>query len=156
MTRAIIWEWRQFWAKQRALSKKKNTKGKNQTKEKLQKKSFNAKNKLTTNKRNKKQYQQTDLHKRNITEEDGEEYGDTLNPKEEKTLRVVLYNINNLTENHKSNKSREVVQFIIQKQVGVMMLNEVGLCWPAVKDEDQWFARIQGKFGASTSQFAYK
>ena len=154
MTISATNQWRHFWQKHSKQPAKRNPK----VNKRMQRKKHAKQQKQHTNniiKTTRRLFQQLDLHQRNLTIEDGETYGDEMQDKQEHTIRICLKNFNNIRKNHKIYKTRKTPEFITQKKIDVMMMNEVGLCWPKLADEDQWFARIQGKFRASASTFAH-
>ena len=103
-----------------------------------------------------KQYQQRNLAGVNLDLQDVEEFGDPLQPKQgEDVFRIGLHNLANLPQDHRTSKSRQLIDYIVQKSFHVFLMTEVGLCWRKVGNENQWYERILGKFRSSRSVFAY-
>ena len=102
-----------------------------------------------------KHYQQRNLLGMNLDLQDVEEFGDPLQAKLEDVLRLGLHNLANLSQDKRTSKSRQLVDYIVQKSFDVFLMTEIGLCWRKVGIENQWYERILGKFRATRSMFAY-
>ena len=98
-------KWQELWS--RAAEVKEVNKTRNKTK-------------ATT-----KQYRQTTMT--NINNDDTEEFGDKMTAKQPRTFRLLYQNINNLTIDRRTSKSRQVVNIINQKQGDALLMTEVGL-----------------------------
>ena len=100
-------------------------------------------------------YYQTDLRGNPQELNDAEEYGDIMKPKPDNILRVLLQNVNCLPIDRRACKSRELITTIVQKQVDVALLTEVGLFWRLVDNKDKWYERVRESFRATRSEIAY-
>ena len=98
---------------------------------------------------------QRDLQGNNQELSDAEEYGDIMAAKRDNVLRIMLHNINRLPISAKSDKSRQLISTIANKQIDVALLTEIGLCWKLLDNKDQWFERVRMSFQSSRSEFAY-
>ena len=98
---------------------------------------------------------QTDLFNRNQDHEDNEEFGDQWVPRPEGIVRIISQNVANLPENAQTAKSRQCIDFIRSSHASLFSMQEVGLFMSKLRPEDQWFARVIGKFSASSATFAY-
>jgi hypothetical protein len=144
--------WKRLWenGKETTTTRKTNTRKTKKSK---------TKNKTNNARRGKQEtiqsYYQRTLKGRNLDKADVEAFGDTIYTKEEETFRVGFQNIQYLSENAKTAKSRQLISYIVQKQYDVFMMAEVGLCWSLLSMENQWFERTFGKFRAMRACFAY-
>ena len=143
--------WKRLWEKGKEITQLRNTK-------KLKNKQKNKqKNKST--RRGKREsiqnYYQRTIKGRNLDKTDVEAHGDTMFEKGSEILRVGLQNIQNLSENTKTSKSRQSISYIVKRQYDVFMMTEVGLAWHLLSLENQWFERTFGKFRSTRSCFAY-
>jgi hypothetical protein len=102
-----------------------------------------------------KELQQLSLEGNNITLDDAEAFADTMQNKQPNTVRIALQNIQLLPENARHYKSRQLVSHIIQAELDVLMMNEVGLNWKAVAADNQWVERTIGKLNGSKTVFAH-
>jgi hypothetical protein len=84
-----------------------------------------------------------------------EEFGDPPQAKLDDILRIGLHNLSNLSQDGRTSKSRQLINFILHKSFDVFLMTEVGLCWRHVGNGNQWYKRILGKFRSSRSVFAY-
>jgi len=100
-----------------------------------------------------KSFQQTTLSGGNQTKANVEVYGDILQHKEENTFRVVSQNVQTLPVDARSERSRKVVNTIIDTESDVFLMNEVKLYWPKVEKENKWFERVIGRFRAHRALF---
>jgi hypothetical protein len=145
---ATVAAWKQLWQKGaiREDTNKQNTTTKKKTTTK------------TKQRRNKKEtmraYQQRTILGENLELRDVEEFGDLLQAKLDDVLRIGLHNLANLSQEARTSKSRQLIDYIVQKSFDLFLMMEVGLCWRKVGNEDQWYERILGKFRASRSIFA--
>jgi hypothetical protein len=148
--------WEQFglrhnWGKQKGneyrneskKAKKKRLKGTpNNTKKKKKKKTYH-------------ELQQLSLAGENITLQDAESFADKMETKQPNTVRIALQNIQLLPVNSRHYKSRQLINHMIQAELDVLMMNEIGLNWRAVPADDQWVERTQGKLNGSRAVFAH-
>jgi hypothetical protein len=104
---------------------------------------------------NKPQYQQTQMNGANLDQNDVEFYGDEQHEKRPNTFRVGLHNIYNLSEDRRTSKSRQLIDYIVQKSYDCFLMAEIGLNWRKIGANDRWFERIWGKLQTSRSIFAH-
>jgi hypothetical protein len=71
------------------------------------------------------------------------------------TIRIGLHNIQLLPENSRHYKSRQLIHHIVQAELDLLMLNEVGLNWKAVPADNQWVERTTGRLQDSKEVFAH-
>ena len=139
--------WKRLWER-----------GKDNTHTRNLKKSKNKQKKNST-RRGKREtiqnYYQRTIKGRNLETSDVEVYGDTMYSKGEEIFRVGFQNIQNLSENTKTAKSRQSISYIVKRQYDVFMMTEVGLAWKLLSLENQWFERTFGKFRSTRACFAY-
>ena len=99
---------------------------------------------------------QYDLHQRNITTQDVEEFGDKMTlPKPDTTFRIVSQNLNNIPESAKTEKSRQIIDFIRKSEASIFAMQEIGLCHSKLPPENQWHERVYGRLQATSSIFGY-
>jgi hypothetical protein len=91
----------------------------------------------------------------NLDFEDAESFGDVQQAKRDNILRVGFQNIHNLPEDCRTSKSRQLVDYVVQKDYDCFMMAEIGLNWTKISANDRWFERISGKFRTSRSVFAH-
>ena len=84
-----------------------------------------------------------------------ESFGHIFQPKQDGSFLIAFQNINKLTENAKTYKSRNLIDHIKHQRYYIMMMTEIGLCWPLLQPQDQWTERIWGKIHDSTTVLAY-
>ena len=116
--------------------------------------------KKTINRRKKrdkqsKQYQQTQMSGANLDRNDVEFFGDDQYEKRPNTLRVGFHNIFNLPEDRRTSKSRQLINYVVQKGFDCFLMAEVGLNWRKIGHNDRWFERIWGKLKTSKSIFTH-
>jgi hypothetical protein len=92
----------------------------------------------------------------NLDFKDAESFGDVQQAKRDNVFRVGFQNIHNLPEDYRTSKSRQLVDYLVQKDYNCFMMAEIGLNWTKISANDQWFERISGKFRTSRSVFAHK
>ena len=100
-----------------------------------------------------KSFQQTTLSGGNQTKADLEVYGDKLQTKEDNIFRVVAQNVQTLSIDARSERSRRVVNTIVSTESDVFLMNEVKLYWPKVEKQNKWFERVIGRFRAHRALF---
>jgi hypothetical protein len=71
------------------------------------------------------------------------------------TIHIGLHNIQPLPENSRHYKSRQLIHHIIQAELDLLMMNEVGLNWKAVPSDNQWVERTTGRLHDSKAVFAH-
>ncbi len=91
----------------------------------------------------------------NMDQNDVEYFGDDQQQKRPNTLRVGFHNIYNLPEDRRTSKSRQLVDYIVQKSYDCFLMVEPGLNWKKVGNNDRWYERIWGKLKTSRSIFAH-
>ncbi len=91
----------------------------------------------------------------NLEFEDAESFGDVQQAKRDNILRVGFQNIHNLPVDCRTSKSRQLVDYVVQKDYDCFMMAEIGLNWTKISSNDRWFERISGKFRTSRSVFAH-
>ena len=116
--------------------------------------------KKTINRRKKrdkqsKQYQQTQMSGANLDRNDVESFGDEQYEKRPNTLRVGFHNIFNLPEDRRTSKSRQLINYVVQKGFDCFLMAKVGLNWRKIGHNARWFERIWGKLKTSKSIFAH-
>ena len=104
---------------------------------------------------NQQTYQQTTMHGANLDFDDTESFGDVQQAKRDNILRVGFQNIHNLPADCRTSKSRQLVDYVVQKDYDCFMMAEIGLNWTKISSNDRWFERISGKFRTSRSVFAH-
>jgi hypothetical protein len=100
-----------------------------------------------------KRLQQTTLLGVNQEKADVEEFGDKFQPKEDNTFRVVVQNIQTLSPEARTERSRRLVNTISTTEADVFLMSEVKLYWPLVEKQNKWFERVIGKFRAHRALF---
>ena len=100
-------------------------------------------------------YFQTDLRGNPQELNDIEEYGDIMKPKPDNILCILFQNVNCLPTDRRATKSRELITTIVQKQIDIALLTEVGLFWRLVDTKDKWYERVWESFRATRSKIAY-
>jgi hypothetical protein len=111
-------------------------------------------------KKKKKEKTKPELHQlsiegENITLDDAEAFADIMKTKPRHTIRIALQNIQLLPENARHYKSRQLINHIVQAELDVLLMNEVGLNWKAVSADNQWVERMTGKINGSRAVFAH-
>jgi hypothetical protein len=131
-------EWKRLW---RVGANGENI---NSRKQKNKRKRDNEKNKSNTNNtRNQTtNMNQLDLSGYNLDQNDVEEFGDKMAKKTEHTLRIMLQNINRLPTDHRATKSRKLLSTLVNKQIDIALLTEVGLYWNKIPNHDKWYERV--------------
>ena len=86
-------------------------------------------------------------------------YGDTFPPhKHSKVLRLAFQNINNLTKklsDDPKDKSNQIIQAIIDLQLDIIAMAEIGLNWRNLNDRNQWHNRTHcSRLRSPKSNFA--
>jgi hypothetical protein len=140
--------WERLWDRGKANNKTNNT---------TNKKIKYSKKTIRRQKRDKLpiQYQQTQMSGANMDQNDVEYFGDDQQQKRPNTLRVGFHNIYNLPEDRRTSKSRQLVDYIVQKSYDCFLMVEPGLNWKKVGNNDRWYERIWGKLKTSRSIFAH-
>jgi hypothetical protein len=95
------------------------------------------------------------MNRANLDFKDAESFGDVQQAKRDNILRVGFQNIHNLPEDCRTSKSRQLVDYVVQKDYDCFMMAEIGLNWTKISANDRWFKRISGKFRTSRSVFAH-
>ncbi len=95
------------------------------------------------------------MNRTNLEFEDAESFGDLQQAKRDNILRVGFQNIHNLPADCRTSKSRQLVDYVVQKDYDCFMMAEIGLNWTKISSNDRWFERISGKFRTSRSVFAH-
>jgi hypothetical protein len=95
------------------------------------------------------------MNRANLDFEDAESFGDVQQAKRDNILRVGFQTIHNLPEDCRTSKSRQLVDYAVQKDYDCFMMAEIGLNWTKISANDRWFKRISGKFRTSRSVFAH-
>ena len=76
-----------------------------------------------------------------LEKDDVESFGDLLGEKEEKTIRIGLQNIKNLSENSNTDKSHKLFKYI--KETNYDIFNDRNRpCLSYIEPENQWFERV--------------
>jgi hypothetical protein len=91
----------------------------------------------------------------NLDFEDAESFGDVQQAKRDNILCVGFQNIHNLPEDCRTSKSRQLVDYVVQKDYDCFMMAEICLNWTKISANERWFERISGKFRTSRSVFAH-
>jgi hypothetical protein len=86
----------------------------------------------------------------NLDFEDAESFGDVQQARRDNILRVGFKNIHNLPEDCRTSKSRQLADYVVQKDYDCFMMAEIGLNWTKISANDRWFERISGKFRTSS------
>ena len=89
-----------------------------------------------------RQYQQITMYGDNLDSNDVESFGDELQAKRDNILRVGFQNIHNLPEDGRTCKSRQLVDYVVQKSFDCFMMAEVGLNWTKISCNNQWFEPV--------------
>lgn len=89
------------------------------------------------NKNQQQHFAQTLMRGDDIEKKDGDEFGDKMLEKQDRTMKVIFQNICHLSESKSTSKSNQFVEFVVNNQVNVMLMAEVGLHWDKVVAEDQ-------------------
>ena len=76
-------------------------------------------------------------------------FGDKQAKWTEDIIRVESHNIYNLTELGSTTKSRQFFHHLRIPTTDVNLVQELGLYWPKVPDQDQWHDRLTGRFHSS-------
>jgi endonuclease/exonuclease/phosphatase family metal-dependent hydrolase len=71
------------------------------------------------------------------------------------TICIGLHNIQLLPENSRHYKSRQLIHHIMQAELDLLVMNEVGLNWKAVPASNQWAERTTGQLHGSKVVFAH-
>ncbi len=95
------------------------------------------------------------MHGNNLDLDDAESFGDVQQAKRDNILRVGFQNIYNLPEDSRTSKSRQLVDYVVQKDYDCYMMAEIGLNWRKVGVNDRWFERVLGKFKTSRTVLAH-
>ena len=148
--------WEQFglrhnWGKQQGNENRNESK--KAKKKRLKGTPHNAKKKKK--KKIYQELQQLSLAGANITLQDSEAFADKMGTKQRNTVRIALQNIQLLPANSRNFKSKHLVNYIIQAELDIFMMNEVGLNWRAVSADNQWVERTQGNLNGSRTVFAH-
>jgi hypothetical protein len=91
----------------------------------------------------------------NLDFEDAESFGDVQQVERDNIPHIGFQNIHNLLEDCCTSKSRQLVDYVVQKDYDCFMMTEIGLNWTKISANDRWFERIFGKFRTSRSVFAH-
>jgi hypothetical protein len=142
-SRQTVNEWRRLFDKGKPHTGKRNKKSnKNKNKNKIH---INRNN-------NKPQTIQQDLHGRSSLPS-WEPFGDTIKKsKISSTVRIGFQNINILTKNKNTTKSKNMLEFMYKNEFDLWLMSEVGLNWHKVDPQDLWFERIREKFGDQSTR----
>ena len=73
--------------------------------------------------------QQTTINGDNQDSDDVESFGDQQQAKRDNILRVGFQNIHNLPEDGRTSKSRQLVDYVVQKGFDCFLMAEIGLNW---------------------------
>ena len=84
-----------------------------------------------------KSFQQTTLSGSNQTKAGIEVYGNILQTKEDNTFQVVAQNVQMLSVDARSRRSRRAVNTIVSTESDVFLMNKVKLYWPQVKKQNK-------------------
>jgi hypothetical protein len=68
---------------------------------------------------------------------DVEEFGDKLQSKEDNTFRVVVQNIQTLSPEARTERSRRLVSTLSTTEADVFLMSEVKLYWPLVEKQNK-------------------
>jgi hypothetical protein len=91
----------------------------------------------------------------NLGFDDVESFGDEQQAKHDNILRVGFQNIHSLPEDCCTSKSRQLLDYAVQKDYDCFMMTEIGLNWRKISANDRWFKRVSGKFKTSRSVFVH-
>ena len=138
--RAAQQAWRRLWDKGQARDAKKQGNKPNKRRKKRDKHDT---------------YNQTTMLGTNMDINDAETFGDAQTSKRPNVFRCGFQNVNNLQEDSRTSKSRQLVDFVVQKDYDCFMMAEIGLNWRKIGADNRWFERIVGKFKSSRSVFAH-
>jgi hypothetical protein len=144
--------WRMLWDRGKTTDTHGERRNKKQRTNKKQRR--NKKQKQRPRKLDRPIYQQT-MSGANLDFADVESFGDEQQAKHDNILRVGFQNINNLPEDCRTSKSRQLLDYVVQKDYDCFMMSEIGLNWTKIGANDRWFERVSGKFRKSRSVFAH-
>jgi hypothetical protein len=74
----------------------------------------------------------------NLDFKDAESFGDVQQAKRDNILRVGFQNIHNLPADCRTSKSRQLVDYVVQKDYDCFMMAEIGLNWTKISANDRW------------------
>ena len=91
----------------------------------------------------------------NSIEDADDFYGDRINLRKDKILRIGQININGITETKDSEKDTRIRQAINEYGFQIVGIQETNRCWHLLDEEDRWYNRIKGWWETSHSSVAY-
>jgi hypothetical protein len=144
-------EWRRLWS---VGANGKNTPEHRKKTRKKGKHKTNDFNKNTHSTNNISTIQQ-DLHGHPQELTDVEEFGSRMTRKPDQTIRIMLHNINRLPIDSRSTKSKQLITYVVNKQIDIALLTEIGLNWRKIHNNDKWFERVREAFRYSRSCLAH-
>ena len=72
----------------------------------------------------------------NMEFEDAESFGDVQQAKRDNIFRIGFQNIHNLPVDCRTSKSRQLVDYVVQKGYDCFMMAEIGLNWTKISAND--------------------